>query len=79
MNLKKPFDRITSEPGKLGAKPCIRGYRIGVEDVLFYLANYSSHAELLKAFPELEEEDLRQAVAYATATMRRRYKRQQAA
>ncbi len=79
MNLKKPVDRITVEPGKMGGKPCIRGYRISVEDVLFYLGNYPSHAELLDAFPELEEEDLRQAVAYATATMRRRYKRQQAA
>jgi len=37
MHLKKPFDRITVEPGKMGGKPCIRGYRISVEDVLFYL------------------------------------------
>jgi uncharacterized protein (DUF433 family) len=79
MNLKKPFDRITIEAGKLGGKPCIRGYRISVEDVLFYLGNYSTHAELLSAFPELEEEDLRQSLAYAAATLRRKAKRLQAA
>jgi uncharacterized protein (DUF433 family) len=51
----------------MGGKPCIRGYRITVEDVLFYLGNYSTHAALLSAFPELEEEDLQQALAYAVA------------
>jgi uncharacterized protein (DUF433 family) len=79
MNLKKPFDRITIEAGKLGGKPCIRGYRISVEDVLFYLASYRTHAELLAAFPCLEEEDLQQALAYAAANLRRRAKKLKAA
>lgn len=63
------FDRITVEPEKCGGKPCIRGMRITVRRVLEILATYSSRDELFKEYPFLEEEDLRQALAYAAATV----------
>jgi uncharacterized protein (DUF433 family) len=50
---------ITIEPGKRGGKPCIRGLRVTVYDVLDYLAGGMSHAELLREFPYLTEEDPR--------------------
>ena len=56
---------ITIEPGKRGGKPCIRGLRITVHDVLEYLASGMSHAELLHEFPDLTEEDIRACLAYA--------------
>jgi uncharacterized protein (DUF433 family) len=65
MTFEKPFDRITVEPDKMGGEPCIRGMRITVRNVLSYLASYTSRAELFDAFPDLEEEDLRQALAFA--------------
>ena len=50
-------DRITTEPDKLGGKPCIRGLRISVEDVLSYLASGMTEKEILEDFPDLEHED----------------------
>jgi len=58
-------DIITIEPGKRGGKPCIRGMRITVYDVLEYLASGMSQAELLKEFPYLTEDDVRACLAYA--------------
>ena len=58
-------DIITIEPGKRGGKPCIRGLRITVYDVLEYLASGMSHAEVLQEFPYLTEEDIRGCLAYA--------------
>lgn len=52
-------DRITIEPGKRGGKPCIRGQRITVGDILEYLAGGMTEAELLSEFPYLEHEDVR--------------------
>ena len=69
MTLKPPFDRITVEPGKLGGKPCIRGMRISVQNVLEILAAYSDRRELFENYPDLEEEDLRQALAFAAASL----------
>lgn len=69
MTLKAPLDRITIEPGKMGGKPCIRGLRISVENVLNILASYSNRKELFENYPDLEEEDLRQALAFAAATL----------
>jgi uncharacterized protein (DUF433 family) len=69
VTLKAPFDRITIEPGKMGGKPCIRGLRISVENVLNILASYSDRKELFENYPDLEEEDLRQALAFAAATL----------
>jgi uncharacterized protein (DUF433 family) len=70
MTFEKPLDRITVDPGKMGGEPCIRGLRITVRNVLAYLVTYPSRAELLEAFPDLEEEDIRQALFFASASMK---------
>jgi uncharacterized protein (DUF433 family) len=59
------LDRITLEPGKRGGKPCIRGLRITVYDVLSYLSSGMSMPELLTDFPELTDEDIRACLAFA--------------
>jgi len=56
---------ITIEPGKRGGKPCIRGLRITVYDVLEYLASGMSHQEILAEFPYLTEQDLLACLAFA--------------
>ncbi|MGE0683202.1 MAG: DUF433 domain-containing protein [Candidatus Binatia bacterium] len=58
-------DVITIEPGKRGGKPCIRGMRITVYEVLEYLASGMSQQEVLDDFPYLTEEDIRACLAYA--------------
>ena len=58
-------DLITLEPGKRSGKPCIRGLRITVGDVLGYLASGMTEAEILADFPELTRDDLRACLAYA--------------
>jgi uncharacterized protein (DUF433 family) len=58
-------DIITIEPGKRGGKPCIRGMRITVYDVLEYMASGMSQEEVLKEFPYLTGEDIRACLAYA--------------
>ena len=62
---------ITIEPGKRGGKPCIRGLRITVYDVLSYLAAGMSHEEILADFPYLTEEDIRACLAFAADRERR--------
>jgi uncharacterized protein (DUF433 family) len=69
MSLNPPFDRITIEPGKMGGQPCIRGMRITVRRVLEILATYPERLDLFKDYPDLEEEDLRQALEFAAATV----------
>jgi uncharacterized protein (DUF433 family) len=59
----KYSDIITIEPGKRNGKPCIRGLRITVDDVLEYLASGMTHAELLRDFPYLTEDDIRETFA----------------
>lgn len=54
------------EPGKRGGRPCIRGMRIAVADVLGWLAAGMSHAEILSDFPELTEADIRAALIDAS-------------
>ena len=56
---------ITIEPGKRGGKPCIRGLRITVYDVLENLATGMTHADILNEFPYLTEEDIRACLAFA--------------
>ena len=56
---------ITIEPGKRGGKPCIRGMRITVGDVLGWLAAGMSSREIQDDFPEITEEDIRAALAFA--------------
>jgi uncharacterized protein (DUF433 family) len=58
-------DIITIEPDKRGGKPCVRGLRITVYDVLGYLASGMTHADVLRDFPFLTEEDIRACLAYA--------------
>jgi uncharacterized protein (DUF433 family) len=60
------LDRITSEPGKLGGRPCIRGLRIRVVDVLDLLAAGLSHDEIVVELPDLELDDIKAALAYAS-------------
>jgi uncharacterized protein (DUF433 family) len=69
MNLKPPFDRISIEPGKMSGQACIRGMRITVRRVLEILATYRDREELFQDFPDLVEEDLQQALAFAAATV----------
>jgi uncharacterized protein (DUF433 family) len=59
------LDRITIEPGKCGGKPCIRGMRIRVKDVLALLAAGASHGEILEDYPDLEEADILAALGFA--------------
>ncbi|MBN3898388.1 MAG: DUF433 domain-containing protein [Nostoc sp. NOS(2021)] len=56
---------ITIEPGKRGGKPCIRGMRITVYDVLSYLASGMTYEELLDDFPYLTQEDILACLSYA--------------
>jgi uncharacterized protein (DUF433 family) len=63
------LDRITVEPGKMNGQPCIRGMRITVKRVLLALATYTNREDLGRAYPDLEEEDIRQALAYAAANL----------
>lgn len=64
-------DRITIEPGKRSGKPCIRGMRITVYDVLEYLASGMSEEEILNDFPELEKDDIRACLTFAAERERR--------
>jgi len=63
------FDRITIDPAKMKGQPCIRGLRLTVRRVLEALSAYSSREELRADYPELDDEDIRQAIAYAAAMM----------
>jgi uncharacterized protein (DUF433 family) len=59
------YARITLEPGKRGGRPCIRGLRITVYDVLSYLAAGMSEEQILTDFPALERDDIRACLAFA--------------
>lgn len=59
------LDRITRDPTIMGGKPCLRGIRVSVGTVVGLVASGHSNAEILAAYPYLEEEDIRQALAYA--------------
>ncbi len=64
-------NRITIDPGKRSGKPCIRGLRITVSDVLDYLASGMSEDEILADFPDLERDDIKAALAFAAERERR--------
>ncbi len=64
-------DRITSESGKRGGRPCLRDTRIAVADVLGWLAAGLSPAEIAADFPEVGEDDVRACLAYAADRERR--------
>jgi uncharacterized protein (DUF433 family) len=59
------LDRITIEPGKCGGKPCIRGMRIRVSDLLEMLGEGASMEEILTDFPDLEREDILASLQFA--------------
>ena len=61
------MDRITINPAQCGGRPCIRGMRIRVKDVLAMLAEGATEAEILVDYPDLEPEDFRACYAYAAA------------
>ncbi len=61
----KYANRITFDPNQCGGRPCIRGMRIRVQDVLGMLAAGVSEAEILKDFPYLESDDIRACLEYA--------------
>jgi uncharacterized protein (DUF433 family) len=63
------FDRITADPGLLGGKPVVRGMRLSVQRVLEILAQNPSWDEIRLDYPELEPEDIRQALAFAAASL----------
>jgi uncharacterized protein (DUF433 family) len=58
-------NRITIDPKKRGGKPCIRGLRMTVYDVLEYLASGMSEEDIVKDFPDLTREDIRACLAFA--------------
>lgn len=61
------LDRITSDPARMNGQPCVRTLRLTVRRVLEALATYPDRAELLREYPELEPEDIRQVLAYAAS------------
>lgn len=63
------FNRITVDPEKCFGKPCIRGLRIPIESILSYLASGMTTEDILHEWPELEIEDIHQALGYAAWSM----------
>jgi uncharacterized protein (DUF433 family) len=61
------LDRVTVNPKQCGGRPCIRGMRIRVKDVLDMLADGATEQEILQDFPDLKAEDIRACIAYAAA------------
>lgn len=61
------LDRITIDVARMNGDPCIRDLRLTVRRVLEALATYPDRAELKREYPELEDEDVRQALAFAAA------------
>lgn len=61
------LDRITSNPNRMNGQPCIRDLRLTVRRVIELLATYPDRAELHQEFPELEDEDIRQALIFASS------------
>lgn len=67
------MNRITLEPGKRGGKPCVRGLRITVYDVLTMLSEGMTHQEILEDFPELELADILAVLSFAADREHRIY------
>jgi uncharacterized protein (DUF433 family) len=65
------LDRITIEPGKRSGRPCIRGLRIAVQDVLEYLGGGWSSKQIIDEFPDLEPDDVRACLLFAAQRERR--------
>lgn len=68
-NIVATFDRITSDPAIVNGQPCIRGMRLTVRRVLEILAIHPDREEIHAEYPELEDEDIRQALEFAAANL----------
>jgi uncharacterized protein (DUF433 family) len=66
------FTRITVDAKQMGGTPCIRGLRIPVATVVGMVAEGMSEAEIIAAYPDLEREDIHEALRYAAAAVRER-------
>jgi uncharacterized protein (DUF433 family) len=66
------FTRITVDPKLMGGAPCIRGLRIPVASVVGMIADGMTAAEILKSYPDLEQEDISEALRYAAAAVQER-------
>ena len=66
------FTRITVDPGQMGGVPCIRGLRIPVATVVGMVADGMAEAEILSAYPDLERDDVTEALRYAAEAVRER-------
>ena len=64
------FNRITVDSGQMGGVPCVRGLRVPVATVVAMVADGMTAAEILDAYPDLEPEDIREALHYAAETLR---------
>ena len=67
--MEKLFERITIDPAKCGGKPCIRGMRIRVQDILDLLASGLSREDVLRELPDLQSDDIKAALQYASRTV----------
>ena len=66
------FSRITVNPDQMGGVPCIRGLRIPVATIVGMVAEGMANADILKAYPDLQVEDIAEALRYAAAALRER-------
>ena len=63
------FTRITSDPRRMNGQPCIRNLRLTVRRVIEAVATYGNGEELRREYPELNEDDIREALSYAAANL----------
>ncbi|MGQ9646219.1 MAG: DUF433 domain-containing protein [Thermodesulfobacteriota bacterium] len=66
------FERVTVNPNQMGGVPCIRGLRIPVATVVGMIADGMTEEQILKAYPDLEREDIQEALRYAAEAVRER-------
>jgi uncharacterized protein (DUF433 family) len=66
------FTRITIDPEKMGGVPCIRGLRIPVATIVGMIANGMTEGEIIDAYPDLEPEDIKEALLYAAEAVKER-------
>jgi uncharacterized protein (DUF433 family) len=66
------FERITVDPEQMGGVPCVRGLRIPVATIVGMVAEGMSEAEILRAYPDLKREDIREALRYAAEAVKER-------
>jgi len=66
------YSRVTVDPGKMGGVPCVRGLRIPVATVVGMVAEGMTNEQILEAYPDLEKEDISEALPYAAEAVRER-------